>query len=87
MNRDHLPPTPDDALLQRYREANELDTARPGAALRENVLAHARAVAASRLETPPSNARPAANDSVWTWRALGSLAVIGLVGLETVGQK
>ncbi len=81
MNRDHLPPTPDDALLQRYREANELDTARPGAALRENVLAHARAVAASRLETPPPNARPAANDSAWTWRALGSLAVIGLVGL------
>lgn len=53
MNRDHLPPTPDDALLKRYREANELDAARPGPALRENVLAHARAVAASRLETPP----------------------------------
>lgn len=81
MNRDHLPPTPDDALLKRYREANELDAARPGPALRENVLAHARAVAASRLETPPPNARPAANDSAWTWRALGSLAVIGLVGL------
>lgn len=81
MNRDHLPPTPDDALLKRYREANELDAARPGPALRENVLAHARAVAASRLETPPPNARPAANDSTWTWRALGSLAVIGLVGL------
>lgn len=81
MNRDHLPPTPDDALLQRYREANAHDIARPSAALRENVLAHARAVAASRLETPPPTARPAANDSTWTWRALGSLAVIGLVGL------
>lgn len=81
MNRDHLPPTPDDALLKRYREANELDAARPGPALRENVLAHARAVAASRLETPPPTVRPAANDSTWTWRALGSLAVIGLIGL------
>ncbi|MDQ7742885.1 ankyrin repeat domain-containing protein [Hydrogenophaga pseudoflava] len=79
--RDHLPPTPDDALLQRYREANELDTARPGAALRENVLAHARAAAASRTDAIRPEVRPAANDSVWTWRALGGLAVIGLVGL------
>lgn len=81
MNRDHLPPTPDDALLQRYREANELDTARPGAALRENVLAHARAAAASRTDAIRPEVRPAANDSAWAWRALGSVAVIGLVGL------
>ena len=24
MNRDHLPPTPDDALLKRYREALDI---------------------------------------------------------------
>lgn len=81
MNRDHLPPTPDDPLLQRYHEANELDTARPSAALRDHVLAHARATAAARLDTPPTLPRTAANDSVWTWRAFGGLAVIGLVGL------
>jgi Ankyrin repeats (3 copies) len=81
MNSDHLPPTHDDALLQRYREANEFDTARPGAALRENVLTHARAAAASRIDTARREARPAANDSVWAWRALGSIAVMGLVGL------
>ncbi len=80
MNRDHLQPHPDDALLQRYREANELDTARPGPALRENVLTLAR----SATTVPTEARRPAAgpaNDSVWAWRALGGLAVIGLAGL------
>ena len=81
MNRHHPPPTPDDPLLQRYREANALDTARPGPALRENVLAHARSAAASRAENAAPQTRAAANDSVWSWKAFGSLAVIGLVGL------
>lgn len=81
MNPHEQTPHPDDRLLQRYREANELDAARPGPALREAVLAHARNAAASRAGTVVPAARAAANDSVWTWRALGSLAVIGLVGL------
>ena len=82
MNHHDRPPNPDDRLLQRYHEANQLDAARPGQALRETVLAQARSVAASRAEAAVAPAaRAAANDSVWTWRAFGSLAVIGLVGL------
>jgi Ankyrin repeats (many copies) len=74
-------PNPDNRLLQRYREANAHDAARPAPALRETVLAHARAAAAARAETPAPARRPAANDSAWTWRAFGGLAVIGLAGL------
>lgn len=76
----HRPPPPD-ALLQRYQEANALDPARPGPALREAVLAHAKAH--THPATPPMPALPphAANDAVWRWRALGSLAMVGLVGL------
>lgn len=74
-------PNPDNRLLQRYREANAHDAARPAPALRETVLAHARAAAAARAETPSPARRPAANDSAWTWRAFGGLAVIGLAGL------
>ena len=70
----------EDALLRRYQEANALDTARPGPALREAVLAHARSQAAVPTPSPPSQ-QPAANDSHWKLRALGSLAVLGLVGL------
>ncbi|MEZ5705822.1 MAG: ankyrin repeat domain-containing protein [Burkholderiaceae bacterium] len=76
----NAPPSDDDALVQRYREASELDTARPGTALRETVLAHAR----SQLGTKPgplSHTPPAANDAQWKLRALGSLAVVGLIGL------
>ncbi|MBL8388002.1 MAG: ankyrin repeat domain-containing protein [Hydrogenophaga sp.] len=80
MSRDDLPPRPDDALLQRYREANALDAARPAPALRERVLAHARQAAAT-TEKPLRAPKTAANDGVWTWRALGGLAVVGLVGL------
>jgi hypothetical protein len=91
---NHQPPTPPsrdgspDLLLQRYAEANALDESRPGPALRENVLAHARMQAAAHAKsgsanaTPPSlgHQKPAANDSAWTLRALGSVAVLGLVG-------
>lgn len=71
---------PHDPLLQRYEEANAHDEARPNAALREAVLAHATTqITASG---PPEKVqRPAANDRQWTWRALGSIAVLGLVGL------
>ena len=81
MNRNEQAPNPDDRLLQRYREANALDMARPGPALRETVLAHARSAAASRAENAAPQTHAAANDSVWSWKAFGSLAVIGLVGL------
>ena len=38
MSPDHPEHMPQDPLLERYREANALDPARPGPALRENVL-------------------------------------------------
>lgn len=70
--------TPDDPILQRYREANELDHARPAPSVRENVLARAR----SMEKAPPGVARPAAaNDAAWRWRAIGGLAVLGLATL------
>ncbi|MCB4365963.1 ankyrin repeat domain-containing protein [Hydrogenophaga taeniospiralis] len=90
MNRDqpHPPahgPGPEDLLLRRYHEANALDSARPDPALRDAVLTHARSVAAaqsaSRAGTPGVKPQPAANDHRWAWRALGSVAVLGLVGL------
>lgn len=70
---------PVDELLQRYREANALDPARPGPAVRENVLARARTAAQS--VRAPGTERPAANDPAWRWRALGGLAVLGLATL------
>ena len=71
-----------DPLLQRYHEANALDPARPDPALRERVLAQAREQAALNARAPAVPPRPeAANDRIWTLRALGSLAVLGLVGL------
>lgn len=73
-------PGEEDALLQRYQEANALDTARPSPALREAVLIQARSQATAPTPPPP-NQRPAANDSHWKLRALGSLAMLGLVGL------
>ena len=71
---------PQDDLLQRYQEANAHDPARPGPALRENVLARARA--AAQAHKAPGQSRPAAaNDTAWRWRALGGLAVLGLATL------
>ena len=81
MSPDSMPPEQSDLLLQRYREANALNTARPGAALRETVLAHARQAASEYPVAAAAPASAAANDSVWTWKAFGSLAVMGLVGL------
>ncbi len=76
------PRHPGDPLLQRYHEANALDPARPDPALRERVLAQAREQAAIHARTPAPQRRPeAANDGAWKLRALGSLAVLGLVGL------
>lgn len=73
-------PGADDALLQRYQEANAMDPARPGDRLREAVLAHARSQTATH-NAPIKPRQEAANDSHWKLRALGSLAVVGLMGL------
>jgi hypothetical protein len=70
----------EDPLLQRYQEANALDLARPSAALRDAVLAHAK-VHAPAPEAPVKTQKHAANDAPWKLRALGSLAVVGLMGL------
>jgi hypothetical protein len=90
---DHTNPpsanSSDDLLLRRYAEANTLDDARPSPTVRKAVLAQARVQAAAQAQalhiaaqaTSHRSARPAANDSAWGLRALGSLAVLGLVGL------
>lgn len=82
MNRPNPPGATgeNDPLLRRYHEANALDAARPAPELRAAVLAQARAHT-SRPGQDSSRDRPAANDPQWRWRALGSLAVLGLVGL------
>ncbi|MEX1167591.1 MAG: hypothetical protein WEK74_12135, partial [Hydrogenophaga sp.] len=73
------PQRSDDTLLNRYLEANAHDALRPKPSLREAVLTHAK------IHQPTAAAagspRAAANDSQWKIRALGSLAVMGLVGL------
>jgi hypothetical protein len=82
-----------DELLARYREASKLDDARPGAQVRAAVLAHARSVAAAPAQeidaaqgrlagaTGKPGQREAGNHPNWRQQALGSLAVVGLVGL------
>jgi hypothetical protein len=77
---DH-PPDEADPLLKRYHEANALDGARPAPDLKAAVLAQARAAAAGSPAAGVAARPPAANDANWTLRALGSLAVLGLVGL------
>jgi hypothetical protein len=74
-------PDREDPLLRRYQEANALDEKRPGAALREAVLAQARRQATARQPSQAIEPGAAANDSHWKLRALGSLAVVGLLGL------
>lgn len=84
-SRSHNPhdgtPGPDDALLKRYHEANALDDARPSPMLRDRVLAQARAAAGRPAQGTAPTRAAAANDSAWKLRALGGLAVFGLVGL------
>ena len=70
-----------DPLLERYHEANALDTARPDPRRRETVLAHARAMAARPPDNEVNAHRTPANDSAWSWRLVASLATLGLVGL------
>lgn len=72
-----------DRLLQRYREANAMDEARPAPRVRDTVLARAREQSTKgTLPIPPQQQRTdAANDRTWTLRALGTLAALGLVGL------
>ncbi len=81
MNEHHRQRS-DDPLLQCYQEANARDTARPHPALRARVLARAHAQAALHAQAPATHQpTQAANDGTWKLRALGSLAVLGLVGL------
>ena len=66
-----------DGLVELYREATAGD-AGPSAQARERVMAHAR----KKVAKPPAatTQREAANDWRWLRHALGSVAVIGLVG-------
>lgn len=70
----------EDLLLQRYQEANALDSARPSAALRDAVMTHAN-LHAPAPGTSVEPQKQAANDTPWKLRAMGSLAVVGLMGL------
>ena len=88
----HDGPLSDD-LVQLYQQAVGLEDARPSEQLRATVLAAAlqgaqpvqRAGESASAGVAPSATvpvqRPAANDARWKLRALGSLAVLGLVGL------
>ena len=90
--REHDGPLADD-LVQLYQQAVGLEDARPSEQLRATVLAAAlqkaqpvqRAGESASAGVAPSATvpvqRPAANDARWKLRALGSLAVLGLVGL------
>lgn len=65
-----------DALVDLYRDATAHD-AGPSQPMRERVLAYARQRAPAQ---PAVTQREAANDYRWLRHALGSVAVIGLVG-------
>ncbi len=80
-----------DPLIDAYRQASELEAqnsgARPSAALRAAVLAHARVVAQSVATDEPKlavsdavRATPAANESRPIWRIAAGV-VLGVVGL------
>ena len=80
-----------DPLIDAYRQASELEaqapSARPGAALRAAVLAHARVVAQSAATADPKlavneafRATPAANESRPIWRIAAGV-VLGLAGM------
>ena len=53
MTAPTMPPKDDDQLLARYNEANALDAAVPGEALRARVLAQAAQVAVQRAAGEP----------------------------------
>ncbi|QIL69667.1 hypothetical protein G7048_04360 [Diaphorobacter sp. HDW4B] len=82
-----------DSLVELYRDAVK-DDAGPSAASREKVLAYAREQAEKRARSNPKlepakvakqpDRREAANDRRWLRQALGSLAIIGVVGWLTM---
>ena len=80
---------PDDELVRRYREASELEHARPGAQVRDAVRAHAQMLAAAAGTNPVATAPGsrfshgdrAANQSRWRLSALATVALVGLTGL------
>lgn len=76
---------PPDALLDAYRQAADMDGARPSPRVRAAVLAHAQIVAAQRGDGGRSMPeamvrRPAANDAAWYWRVAAGV-VIGVLGV------
>lgn len=77
---------PDDELVGRYRQASELEDARPGAHVRDAVRAHALMQASSAagkasLSVAPGLNQAAANQSRWKLSALATVALVGLTGL------
>ena len=69
-----------DELTKRYRAASAMDPARPSDAVREAVLAHARALA--REASPATDAAPArramVNDARWRMSIAATVIVAGL---------
>jgi hypothetical protein len=63
----------DDELMREYRRASDAAAGRPGAAVRAAILAEARAATLRRT--------PAANDRRFLWRAVASVAVLGVAVL------
>ena len=81
MNTPHQDP-----LIARYHEANAVLGQQPPGQLRAAVMAFAREQAQARAATPaapasaPMPPREAANEPRWLLRALGSLAMVGVIG-------
>jgi hypothetical protein len=73
-----------DELTERYRAASAADSARPGHAVRDSILAYARTVAADYATRGMASAprrRPAANDVSWRMGAAASVIVAGFATL------
>ncbi|MDO5653964.1 MAG: hypothetical protein Q4G39_07655, partial [Brachymonas sp.] len=86
-------PMHEDELVALYQQATQWEGAEPGEGLRARVLAAARQAAEGSsaegvllpaqhdVDAAGQGTTQAANDARWKIRALGSLAVLGLVGL------
>jgi Ankyrin repeats (3 copies) len=77
----------DEALAERYRNASAVEASRPSPALRNAILARAREVAAGNGRSDPAqvaDARDAANDSNWRFKAVAGVAVVCVASLVAV---
>jgi Meckel syndrome type 1 protein len=73
-----------DELTEHYRAAAATDPARPSEAVRQSILAHARALAAGPVARHPTIARsgrPAAGDFRWRLSAAASVIVAGFAAI------